>query len=114
LEQQWAKHAGRHSPQNQARETYFSSNVHPEVQLHDETRTGNNYQDNEPLPLVVRIHDQLGFLVGNQVDIGHLGLNDEDVLANGARRGNGSRVVHVSAVPDGDKVEKGNFEPRSV
>jgi len=113
LERQWAKYAGRHSPQNQVRETYFSSNVH-QVQLHDEARTGSNYQDNEPLLLFVQIHDQLGFLVGNQVDIGHLGLNDEDVQANGARRENGSRVVHVSAVPDGNKLEKGNFEPRSV
>ena len=82
MEQQWAKHAGRHSPPNQVQETCFSSNVHPDVQMHDEARTKSNY--------IVQIHDKLGFSFGNQVDIGHLGLNDEDVQANGARRGNTS------------------------
>jgi hypothetical protein len=90
--------------------------VHLEVRLHDGDRTGSNYWDNEPLLLVVPIHDQLGFSFGNQVDIGHLGLNDvdEDVQANGARRGNESPVVHASAAPDGDKLEEENFEPRFV
>jgi len=71
---------------------------------------GSSYRNNEPLLLVV--HDQLGFLFANQVDTpGHLGLHDEDVQANGARRENGSLAeVHVSAVPDGDKLEK-NSEP---
>ena len=78
------------------------------VRLDDEVRTGSNYQNNEQLLLVVRIHDHLGFLFGNQ-DIGHL-----DVQANGPRQGNGSlaEVVHVSVVPDGDKLEE-NFELQS-
>ena len=73
--------------------------------MDDGVRTGSNYQNNEPLLLVVRIHDHLGFLFGNQ-DIGRL-----DVQANGPRRGNGSlaEVVHVNVVPDGDKLEE-NFE----
>jgi len=104
LERGRANYAGRHSPQNQVRETYVSSNVH-QVRLDDGVRTGNNYRSNEPLLLVVRTHDRLGFLFGNQ-DIGHL-----DVQANGPRRGNGSlaEVVHVSVVSDGDKLEE-NFE----
>jgi len=103
MERRWAKYAGRHSPQNQVQETYFSSNVH-QVRLNDGVQTGNNYQNNEPLLLVVRIHDHLGFLFGNQ-DIGHL-----DVQANGLRQGNGS-LAEVSAAPDGDKLEE-NFEPQ--
>ena len=97
---------GRHSPQNQARETYFSSNVH-QVRLDGGVRTGSNYRYSERLPLVVRTRDHLRFLFENQ-DIDHL-----DVQAIEPRRGNGSlaEVVHASVVSDGDKLEE-NFDPQ--
>lgn len=77
-----------------------------QVRLDDGVQTGSNYRNNEPLLLIVRIHDHLGFLFGNQ-DIGHL-----DVQAYGPRQGNGSlaEVAHVSVASDGDKLE--NFEPQ--